>query len=69
MSSPKVNIRLKVDILIIYLSVNNLNLAFPSGSSLKYENAELFLVGLSASEWFVGQLKPCKDRRNLNPAN
>lgn len=50
MSNPEVNIRLKVDILIMHLSVNNLNLAFPSGSSLKYENAELFLVGLSACE-------------------
>lgn len=48
MSNPKVNIRLKVDILILYISVNNLNLAFPSGSSLKCENAELFQVGLSA---------------------
>lgn len=43
-------IRLKFHLLF----VNSLNLVFLFGSSLKSENAELFLVSLSTGEWFVG---------------
>lgn len=43
---PKVKVRLKFDLLF----VNSLNLVLPSDSSLKSENAELFLLSLSTSE-------------------
>lgn len=47
--------RLKFDLVFVI----SLNLVFSSGSSLKSESAELFLVGLSTSEWFVGRNSNC----------
>lgn len=51
----KVKIRLKFDLLFI----NSLSLVFPSGSSLKSQHAELFLVSLSTSERSVGRNSNC----------